>query len=213
MEFIREEVNEYCDKFTSEELKILSEIERRTNLQVLRPRMLSGKIQGKFLSFIVDMLKPENILEIGTYTAYASIAMAKSLKDNYKLTTIENNIELKYLIDNHIKESKLENKIDLQVGDAKKIIPELNLKFDLAFIDADKENYPDYLKIILPKMNRNGYILADNVLWSGKVAKKISPNDKETKAIHKFNKMVLENPKLENVILPIRDGINIIKVK
>ena len=171
------------------------------------PQMLSGQVQGKFLEFISRMINPEYILEIGTYTGYSAICLAKGLKSAGKLITLDINEELTPMVKKYITLEKLEDKIEVLTGNALQIIPTLTQQFDLVFIDADKNNYTNYFDLVIQKVRPGGWILADNVLWSGKI---ISQNkDKDTLAIDSYNKKIQQDPRVENVIISIRDGISI----
>lgn len=212
MNYIDPKLSEYCEKFSSAEPQYLKEISRQTHLTQINPRMLSGHLQGRFLKMIVQLLQPKNILEIGTYTGYSAICMAEGLKEGNKIDTIELNEELEKVILNNIEKSGFKNKIRLHIGDAIKIIPQIleTVNFDLVFIDADKQNYPMYFDLLKDKMKAEGVIIADNVLWSGKVIDADdSKTDNETIAINAYNKMVAENLSFETIILPIRDGISV----
>lgn len=212
MEFIDKNLEEYCLQHTSEESDLLKELDRETHVKILRPRMLSGHLQGKFLKWIVQIFKPLEILEIGTYTGYSALSMAEGMLPNACLHTIDINVELEEMIKRYIKKSGFEHQINLYIGDAQEIIPTMNRKFDLVFIDADKENYLKYYNMVLPKMNQGGIILADNVLWSGKVLNEPKSNDYETKAIIEFNEFVKNDNRVEKLLLPVRDGILIMRV-
>lgn len=212
MNYIDPKLSKYCEKFSSTEPQYLKEISRQTHLTQINPRMLSGHLQGRFLKMIVQLLQPKNILEIGTYTGYSAICMAEGLKEGNKIDTIELNEELEKVILNNIEKSGFKNKIRLHIGDAIKIIPQIleTVNFDLVFIDADKQNYPIYFDLLKDKMKAGGVIIADNVLWSGKVIDADdSKTDNETIAIKAYNKMVAENLSFETIILPIRDGISV----
>jgi caffeoyl-CoA O-methyltransferase len=207
MTLLNEKLDEYIDNHTSLEDEVLFELNRETHLKTYYPRMLSGKVQGKFLEMIVQMIKPTRILEIGTFTGYSAIAMAKGLPENGKITTLEVNPEMEIFIRKFIKKSGLENKIELLIGNAVEIIPELEEKFGLVFIDADKEQYIDYYNLSMKKLEPGGFILADNVLWSGKVLEIDENSDKETKGIKAFNDFVASDPRVEQVVLSVRDGL------
>lgn len=206
-------IEEYILNHSDKEDPILAELYRETNLKVLNPRMLSGHLQGKVLEMISKMINPEKILEIGTFTGYSAICLAKGLKETGILHTIEINDELEDLISKYLQKSGLENKIKLHFGDARKIIPEINEKFDLVFIDADKREYLEYYNIILEYVKPGGFILADNVLWNGKVIKQGSPEDLHTKCIIEFNEFIKNDNRIEKVILPLRDGLTLIRKK
>jgi len=213
------EVEKYIEEHSSEEDSILYELYRETQLKTYYPRMVSGKQQGLFLEMISRMIKPGIILEIGTFTGYSAIQLAKGLKENGKIITIDINEELESLARKYFKKSGLANKIDFRIGDALEIIPSLKCEFDLTFIDADKEQYLDYYELVLEKTKQGGFILADNVWWSGKVLypdKKMTKSnkaDKETKGIVAFNEFVKNDSRVEKVIIPLRDGITIIRKK
>jgi len=208
---INEKISEYIEKYSTQEDEVLKKITRNTHLYQTSPHMLSGHIQGKFLEFISFMLTPSKVLEIGTFTAYSTVCLAKGLEENGKIVTIEQNPELEMHIREHLELSGISECTELIIGNALEIIPQLDEQFDLIFLDADKENYPNYIDIIAPKLKINGYIIADNVLWYGKVVEEIRENDKSTAAIAKFNTLISESPKFENVILPFRDGLNLIR--
>lgn len=207
MEFLPENISEYAENHTQKESKTLEDLNRSTRAKILQPRMLSGHLQGRVLSMFSKMLKPKRILEIGTYTGYSAICLAEGLNDDGKLFTLDINEEIEDFATSYFKESGLADKIEMKIGNALEIIPSLNEKWDLVFIDADKENYLNYLKLVLDKINVGGYIIADNVLWSGKVVQKLKDDDLETKALLEFNSWVHSNENLENVLLPIRDGL------
>jgi predicted O-methyltransferase YrrM len=204
-------IQDYCEEHTSSENAILHELYRETNLKVLRPRMLSCKSQGTFLEFISRLLHPKRILEIGTYTAYATICLSKGLAENGIIYTIEYEAELEDIIRKYIRKANIEHKTKLFIGDAVDIIPTLNEKWDLIFIDADKVNYLNYYKILVPHLSPDGILLADNVLWSGKVIENVKPNDKDTQAILQFNAFVQQDDRVKNMILPFRDGMMMVQ--
>lgn len=205
MEFIPESIDNYCRDHTSPESALLKKINRDTHAEVLMPRMVSGHLQGRFLSLISKMMKPQRILEIGTYTGYSAICLAEGLSPQGKLITIDINEELETRVRGYFKEVGLESQIDYRIGDAAEIIPTLNETFDLVFIDADKENYQRYYDLVFDKVATSGFIMADNVLWSGKVVGE--KKDKDTRAIMAFNDFVMNDPRVENMLLPLRDGI------
>ncbi|MBU8891478.1 MAG: O-methyltransferase [Bacteroidales bacterium] len=206
-------IEEYILNHSDKEDPVLAELNRETNLKVLRPRMLSGHLQGKILEMISKMINPEKILELGTYTGYSAICLAKGLKDNGILHTIEINDELEDLISKYLKKAGFENKVKLHFGDARNIVPEINDQFDLVFIDADKREYLEYYKIVIDFVKPGGFLLADNVLWSGKVIEQESSNDEYTKGILEFNKFIKNDNRVEKVILPLRDGLMLIRRK
>lgn len=207
MTLLNEKLDDYIDDHTSQEDDVLFELNRETHLKTYYPRMLSGKVQGKFLEMIVQMIKPSRVLEIGTFTGYSAISMAKALPENGKIITLEVNPEMESFIRKFIHKSGLENKIDLLIGDAVQLIPKMEEVFDLIFIDADKEQYIDYYNLSMEKLSQGGFILADNVLWSGKVLETDEKSDKETKGIKAFNDFVATDPRVEQVIISVRDGL------
>ncbi|MDD3876691.1 MAG: O-methyltransferase [Bacteroidales bacterium] len=212
MEFISEDLSNYCENHSSCEDPVLSELSRECRSKMLYSRMLSGHLQGHLLTMFSNMLNPLRILEIGTYTAYSAICLAKGLRKNGLVHTIEINEEFEDFIRKYIKKAGMEDKIQLIIGNALDIIPNLQDEYDLVFIDADKENYLNYFQLIFDKVRKGGFIIADNVLWSGKV---LNPalNDSETQAIVAFNNYIKERSDLENLILPFRDGLMIIRKK
>jgi predicted O-methyltransferase YrrM len=206
---IDEKLSDYISSIASPEDPILGELYRETHCKVLYPRMISGPMQGKFLEFLSRMIQPAAILEIGTYTGYSALCLAKGLKPGGKLHTIEINDELQPIIETYIRKAGLEEAIVLHTGDARKIIPSLKEEFDLVFIDGDKEQYLEYYKAVLVKIRTGGTIVADNVLWNGKV---IAPSkDKETNGIIEFNEFVKNDDRVEQLILPFRDGLMLIR--
>lgn len=211
MDFLNEEIIQYCEKHSLQETDVLCRLNRETNLKVPMPRMLSGHLQGLFLSMFSRALKPKTILEVGTYTGYSAICLASGLTNDGKLYTIDLNDELEKMAKNYWEEAGLTNKIELYLGDAMKIIPTLDMQFDLVFIDADKKNYLHYYKMVIDKVPTGGYVLADNVLWSGKVLNE--PKDSDTQAIHEFNVYVANDSRVESFLLPLRDGIMILRKK
>ena len=213
MEFIDQKLDDYVCLHTTEEDDLLKELNRQTHLKVLQPRMLSGHFQGRFLSMISKMIQPNSILEIGTYTGYSALCLAEGLKKGGKLTTIDKNAELEEFVRNFFEKSAYSENIEYVIADAMEYIPSINQSFDLVFIDADKGNYLNYYKLVIDMIPSGGYILADNVLWSGKVIDEKSMNDKDTKAIMEFNQFVMNDYRVENVLLPIRDGLFLIRKK
>lgn len=209
MEFLPKDIEAYVLRHTPNESAILHKINRETHLKVMQPRMLSGHFQGQLLRFLVEMIQPKRILEIGTYTGYSAIAMAQGLKTGGKLITIDVNAELEKMISNFIIEAGLADKIEQITGNAIEILPTLTEKFDLIFIDADKRNYRNYLDLVLNNLNTGGYILTDNVLWSGKVTMPKEKMDLDTRLIDEFNDDVQNHPQLESILLPVRDGLYI----
>lgn len=212
MDFIDPDLADYITAHSSPEPEHLRHIARYTHLNVLRPRMLSGHYQGRFLSMIAQMIKPRTILEIGTYTGYSALCLAEGLAPGGKLVTIDINQELEKTVRGFFEASACSSQIDFRIGNALEIIPTINLVFDLVFIDADKINYSKYFDLVIDKVRSGGFILADNVLWSGKVLQKNrAKDDKDTLAILEFNKKVHEDVRVENVLLPIRDGLMLLR--
>lgn len=213
MEFLDERIDNFVCSNTSEESKVLQELNRETWAKVLQPRMLSGHLQGRVLSMLCKMIAPKSILEIGTYTSYSALCLAEGLQKGGKLVTIDRNEELEDMVNSFIQKSGLEDSIDFMVGNAMEIIPSLNCKFDLVFIDADKENYSNYYNLLIDKLDSGAYIIADNVLWSGKVIEEYDKLDAETKALVDYSNMVQQDDRVENVLFPIRDGLMICRKK
>ncbi len=198
----------YCESNTSSEDPLLKKIVRETQAKVLMPRMLSGHLQGKMLELFSKMLRPKTILEIGTYTGYSGICLARGLRPDGKLITLDINDELETMVRGFFEESGLADQIDYKLGNAREIIPTLEGPFDLVFIDADKFYYSEYFDLVIDKVPSGGIILADNVLWSGKILVEEGQKiDKDTRALLDFNKKVHDDPRVENVLLPIRDGV------
>ena len=208
MEFIAQELDNYVCAHTFEESELLKRINRETHLEVLQPRMLSGHFQGRVLSMFSKMIQPDCVLEIGTYTGYSALCLAEGLNKNGKLITIDVNEELESRVRGYFEASEFCSKIDYRIGDAMKIIPELNEQFDIVFIDADKLNYINYYNLVFSKVKIGGYIIADNVLWSGKVADE-SKKDKDTELLREYNLLNHRDERVENVLFPIRDGLMI----
>ncbi|MCL2074550.1 MAG: O-methyltransferase [Marinilabiliaceae bacterium] len=206
-------MEQYILNHIDAQLSVLKELERYTNLNVLRPRMLSGHLLGNILTMLCKMINPISILEIGTFTGYSTICMAQGMKSNGHIHTIEINDELENVILTFLDKANITNQVTLHIGNAIDIIPKIDLFFDLIYIDGDKREYPKYLELALQKVTNNGFILADNTLWDGKVAKLNMPDDAYTKGIMDFNEMVKLNTNLEKVIIPIRDGLTIIRKK
>lgn len=213
MHFLPEKIDTYVVAHTQGEPKILQELTRETWQKVLNPRMLSGSFQGRVLSMITKLTSPKNILEIGTYTGYSALCMAEGLAKEGTIFTIDKNEELETLQNKYFKKSGYQKQIKQFVGNALEIIPTLHKKFDLVFIDADKSNYMNYFHLIIDKMNSGGIILSDNVLWSGKVVEELDPKDKDTKVLLEYNQLLNTDDRIETVLLPIRDGLTISRVK
>jgi predicted O-methyltransferase YrrM len=206
-------IEQYILDHSDAEDPVLAELNRETNLKILRPRMLSGHLQGKILEMISKMIQPERILELGTYTGYSAICLAKGLKPDGLLYTIEINDELEDFISKYLIKAGLEKKVKLYFGDARKLVPEINEQFDLVFIDADKREYLEYYHMVFDFVKPGGFILADNVLWSGKVVELDQPDDEYTKGIFDFNRYIKNDERVEKVILPLRDGLTLIRKK
>ena len=209
MEFLPEKIEQYVRNHTQKENFVLAELNRETWAKVLIPRMLSGHLQGRALSMFSKMIKPKYILEIGTYTGYSAICLSEGMKEGGKLHTIDINEELKSISSIYFKKAGISKNIIQHVGDALKIIPNIKDDFDLVFIDADKENYSNYFEIVIEKIPIGGFIIADNVLWSGKVVEDVNEKDQETKAIKEFNNLIQTSERVENILMPIRDGLMI----
>jgi caffeoyl-CoA O-methyltransferase len=212
MEFIEQELQAYVEAHTSPESTLLQQIDRDTHAYVLMPRMLSGHLQGRLLAMLAHMIKPRAVLEIGTYTGYSALCMAEGLHPEGVLHTIDINEELESRVRGYFSRSAWAEKIQYHIGNALELVPQLNQAWDLVFIDADKRNYAAYYKLVIGQMARGGYIIADNVLWSGKVAQ-AHVTDKDTEALRMFNRMIQEDERVENVLLPVRDGLMIIRKK
>lgn len=213
MNFLPEKIDDYSVSHSQKEPQILQELTKETWQKVVNPRMLSGAFQGRVLSMISKLIQPKNILEIGTYTGYSAICIAEGLQEYASIDTIDKNEELADLQNKYFEKSGFRNKIIQHVGLALEIIPTIHKKFDLVFIDADKSNYSNYFHLIIDKMNKGGVILSDNVLWSGKVVEKLDPKDQDTKALLEYNKLLNTDKRIETVLLPIRDGLTISRVK
>ena len=209
--FIEDNILNYSISKSEKESKLLNDLYRETYLKVLNPRMISGHYQGRILSFISKIMSPKKILEIGTYTGYSAICLCEGLDKDGVLHTIDNNKELIEIQNKYFKKANLTNKIVQHSGDAKSIIPSLYEEFDIVFIDADKESYPEYYDLIINKVSSGGIIIADNILWSGKILEKVEKDDQATKSIIEFNNKVNQDDRVKNIILPIRDGLNIVR--
>ncbi|MDO9257416.1 MAG: O-methyltransferase [Bacteroidales bacterium] len=206
-------IEKYAVDHTSAELPVLARLFRATHLRTHQPQMLSGHLQGAFLQMISHMIKPAAILEIGTFTGYSAICLAQGLQDGGKLITIDCNPEMEDFTKPYFEEAGLNDKIELIIGDATEIIESLHGLFDLVFIDADKENYINYFKMVFPKISPGGYIMADNTLWYGRVIEPNAESDRETAGIVRFNTYVQQLEGVENILLPIRDGIMMVRKK
>jgi caffeoyl-CoA O-methyltransferase len=207
MNFLPQDLEKYIENHSEAESELLKKINRETYAHVLKPRMLSGHLQGRVLAMLCAMIKPQNILEIGTFTGYSAICLAENLSEHGKITTIDINEELEESVRAYFKQSGKEHNINYMIGNALEIIPTLEESFDLVFIDADKINYANYYDLVFSKVNIGGFIIADNVLWSGKVVEKSTKTDNDLEAILAFNKKVQQDPHVKNVLLPIRDGL------
>tara|TARA_B110000263_G_C15281498_1_gene498569 strand:- start:821 stop:1456 length:636 start_codon:yes stop_codon:yes gene_type:complete len=207
MDFIEEKLLNYALLHSQKEPELLQKLWRETNLEVLQPRMLTSPLQGRLLSLLSKLLKPEKILEIGTYTGYSALCLCEGLSEKGELHTIDKNEELNDIQNKYFNNSLHRNKIIQYTGKALDIIPQLNYDFDLIFLDADKENYINYLELLVPKLKSGGLLLTDNVLWSGKVL--MENPDKETKIIKKYNYLINGDSRLESILLPIRDGLTL----
>jgi caffeoyl-CoA O-methyltransferase len=212
MHFISQELEDYLEQHSEKEPPLLAALNKETYQKILLPRMLSGHFQGRVLSMLAKLVRPVNILEIGTYTGYSALCLCEGIQENGILHTIDIKEELVDFQRKHFDKSPWGTQIIQHLGAAVDIIPTLEMKFDLVFIDADKENYINYFNIILPKMNRGGIILSDNVLWSGKVLEPLHPKDVSTKILLEYNALLKNDPRIETVLLPIRDGLTVSRV-
>lgn len=207
MDFLPKALEDYIAKHSADEPPLLAQLNRETHAKVLVPRMISGHIQGRVLSFISKLARPKNILEIGTFTGYSAICLAEGMQPDGKLYTIDINEELEDMVQRYIDAADLTDRVDIRVGNAIDIIPQIDEKFDLVFIDADKLNYANYYDLVFDKVSTGGLILADNVLWSGKVVNK--EKDKDTEALHLYNQKIKNDPRVEPLLLGVRDGVMI----
>lgn len=212
MHFISEELENYVAAHSENEPELLQQLNKETHQKVLQPRMLSGHFQGRVLSILSKIINPKHILELGTYTGYATLCMVEGLCEDGTIDTIDINEELEEIQSKYFEQSGKRNQIIQHIGNALEIIPLLDKKFDLVFIDADKENYINYWNLIVPMMNKGGIILSDNVLWSGKVLEEVQKNDKSTRILLEYNKITKEDPRVETVLLPIRDGLTVSRI-
>ncbi len=204
-------IDKYILDHIDDEDEILKELDRETNLKVLGARMISGHLQGQVLSMLSRMINPENILELGTFTGYSAICLAKGLQEGGTLITIEIDDELEMLATKYFKKAGIENQVEQLIGSAIEIIPTLNRSFDLVFIDADKREYVKYYELLIDKMESGSYIIADNTLWNGKILKNPDPKDLQSVGIVEFNELVKNDSRVEKVILPLRDGMTVIR--
>lgn len=212
MHFISEELENYIASHSQIEPELLAALNRETHQKILQPRMLSGHFQGRVLSMLSKLIRPLHILEIGTYTGYATLCLCEGLLKNGTIDTIDINEELESIQKKYFDLSSWNNQIEQHIGDAIQIIPTLEKKYDLVFIDADKENYLNYFDLIVPKMKQGGIILSDNVLWSGKVLETPDPRDISTNILLEYNKKINQDSRVETVLLPIRDGLTVSRV-
>nr|WP_315186176.1 O-methyltransferase [uncultured Flavobacterium sp.] len=212
MHFISQELEDYIEQHSEKEPAHLAALNKETYQKILLPRMLSGHFQGRVLSMLSKLIRPVNILEIGTYTGYSALCLCEGMQESGELHTIDIKEELVNFQRKHFDKSPWGKQIVQHLGNAIEIIPTLNLKFDLVFIDADKENYLNYFELIVPKMNKGGIILSDNVLWSGKVLEPLQKNDLSTKVLLEYNQLLKNDPRVETVLLPIRDGLTVSRV-
>lgn len=209
MDFLPEAISEYVETHSAPESELLQRINRETHARVLMPRMLSGHLQGRVLSMLSYMIRPKRILEIGTYTGYSAICLAEGLTEDGQLYTLDINEELETRVRGYFSEAGLTNKITYQIGNAIDIIPTLKETWDMVFIDADKLNYHTYYELVLPQVRQGGFIISDNVLWSGKVADPTAKKDKDLQNMLAYNAMIQNDPRVENVLFPIRDGLSV----
>jgi caffeoyl-CoA O-methyltransferase len=213
MHFISQELEDYIEKHSEKEPDLLAALNKETYQKILLPRMLSGHFQGRVLSMLSKLIRPVNILEIGTFTGYAALCLCEGMQENGQLHTIDIKEELETIQRKYFDKSPWGSQIFQHLGEAIDIIPTLEIKFDLVFIDADKENYLNYFEMIVPKMNKGGIILSDNVLWSGKVLEPLQKNDNSTKVLLEYNELLKNDSRVETVLLPIRDGLTVSRVR
>jgi predicted O-methyltransferase YrrM len=213
MEFIADNLDQYVCAHSENEPAVLADLNRKTHVSVIQPRMLSGHYQGRVLSMLSHMIQPERVLEIGTYTGYSALCLAEGLKENGQVITIDVNEELEDFVATYIEKAGMHDRVKQLIGDAKELIPTLEGQFDIVFIDADKKNYCNYYELVFDKVKPGGYIIADNVLWSGKVLEDYDTLDRETKILMDYNRKIHEDERVQEVLLPIRDGIMIARKK
>ena len=213
MEFIDAKLDEYVCAHTENEPAVLADLNRRTHVSILQPRMLSGHYQGRLLSMLSHMIQPKRVLEIGTYTGYSALCFAEGLQEGGKVITVDVNEELEEFVQSYIEKANCSDKVEYIIGDAMEIVAQLDEQFDLVFIDADKKNYCNYYNLVFNKVKSGGYIIADNVLWSGKVLEDYDSLDRETKILMDYNKMVHQDERVQEILLPIRDGLMIARKK
>ncbi len=213
MDFLDPQLDAYVVANTEKEPEILAKLNRDTNLNVLSPRMLAGHFQGRTLSMISKMINPKHVLEIGTFTGYSAICLAEGLQAGGSLHTIDINEELQSMIERYLDEAGIADKVHLHIGNAMDIVPTIEGNFDLVYLDADKDNYANYYDMVFDRVNPGGYIIADNVLWSGKVLENYDSLDLDTKSLVDYSKKIQDDPRVENVLFPIRDGLMIARKK
>lgn len=213
MNFLTDSLNDYVEQHTETEPSLLTALNRQTHLKVLQPRMLSGHFQGRLLSMLAHLVQPKRILEIGTYTGYSALCLSEGLSSEGKLITIDCNYELEDFARSYFEKAGKQHQIELRIGDAMEIVPTLQETFDLVFIDADKSNYLNYYHMVLPMVSPGGLIIADNVLWSGKVLDPENNTDADTEALLAFNAFVHNDVRVQEVLLPVRDGLMLIRKK
>lgn len=213
MDFLPENISQFTEEHTQKESEVLYELNRQTHLKMTLPRMLSGHLQGRVLSMLSKIHQPKKVLEIGTFTGYAALCMAEGLAEGGKVLTLDKNEELESMVHEYINKAGYQDKIEFRVGNAMEIIPELDNDWDMVFIDADKENYLNYYKLVVDKVRPGGLILADNVLWSGKVTEDYDSLDEETRVLVDYCKYTHEDDRVDNVLFPIRDGLMVSRKK
>jgi predicted O-methyltransferase YrrM len=212
MHFLSPILEAYIAEHSENEPELLSELTRETHMKVVQPRMITGHFQGRVLALLSKLIRPKHILEIGTYTGYSALCLAEGLQEKGELHTIDINEELYDMQRRYFDQSAYGKQIHQHIGEAQRIVPELDLTFDLAFIDAEKKSYLEYFEAVLPKMNKGGIIMSDNVLWTGKVVEPVAQKDKATQTLLAYNRLLKEHPGLETVLLPIRDGLTLSRV-
>lgn len=210
-ELIDHDIEAYCEQHTTPENDLLYRLNRQTHLETINPRMLSGQLQGHFLTFLSKMMQPKYVLEIGTFTGYSAICLAEGLSADGELHTLEKNIEYEDRIREYVSRTSFQDQIILHIGDAKELIPQLEYTWDLVFIDAEKEDYQEYYDLVLPKVRKGGFLLIDNTLWNGKVTQEVAHNDRDTQSILAFNDFIQNDARVRNLLLPFRDGIMMIE--
>ena len=213
MEFLDSKLDAYVHQMTKDEPQVLKDLDRETNAKVVLPRMLAGHLQGRVLSMLSNMIRPNYVLDVGTYTGYSAHCFAEGLQEGGKVVSLDVNDELAWIHEKFVKASKYGDQIDIRFGKAIEVIPNLDYDWDIVFLDADKENYINYYNLVIDKLKPGAYILADNVLWSGKILEEPSEMDQETRTLYEYSKMVKEDSRVENVLFPIRDGLMVSRKK